>query len=112
MSATVDELHGLLRSLGDASELLDEQRPRIDVDPDNVERGLARLVLTVIELLRQLMERQAIRRMEGGSLTDEEVERLGDTFALLDRRMTELRLEFGLEVEDLNLDLGPLGRLL
>jgi hypothetical protein len=107
-----DQLRGLLHTLDDASTVLDERPHRITADPENVERGLAQLVLTVVELLRQLMERQAIRRMEGGSLTDEQIERLGDTFALLDQRMTELRDEFGLEIGDLNLDLGPLGRLL
>ena len=85
---------------------------RVNADPHNVEKGLAQLVLTLVELLRQLMERQAIRRMEGGSLTDEEVERLGTTFMLLQRRMTELKKSFGLEDADLNIDLGPLGKLL
>jgi hypothetical protein len=86
--------------------------PRVNADPHNVEKGLARLVLTLIELLRQLMERQAIRRMEGGSLTDEEIERLGTTFMLLQGRMGELKKSFGLEDADLNIDLGPLGKLL
>jgi hypothetical protein len=112
MSDATEELRGLFHSLGAASAVLDETPRRITADPENVERGLAQLVLTVVELLRQLMERQAIRRMEGGSLTDDQIERLGDTFALLERRMTQLREEFGLEVEDLNLDLGPIGRLL
>ena len=85
---------------------------RINADPESVERGLVQLVLTIVELLRQLMERQALRRIDAGSLTDEQVERLGTTFMELDRRMEELRDEFGLDVEDLNLDLGPLGRLL
>ncbi len=85
---------------------------RINADPESVERGLAQLVLTVVELLRQLMERQALRRVDGGSLSDEQVERLGRTFMELDRRMAELREQFGLTEEDLNLDLGPLGRLL
>ena len=85
---------------------------RIDANPDDVERGLAQLVLTVVELLRQLMERQAIRRMEAGSLSDDQVERMGDTFMKLEQRMTELRERFGLTADDLNLDLGPLGRLL
>jgi Gas vesicle protein K len=85
---------------------------RIDSNPENVERGLVQLVLTVVELLRQLMERQAIRRMESGSLTDEEIERLGQTFMLLARRMEELREHFGFSEDDLNLDLGPLGTLL
>ena len=84
---------------------------RIDADPERVERGLAQLVLTLVELLRQLMERQAVRRIDHGSLTDEEVERLGLAFMKLDERMDELKQEFGLEDADLNLDLGPLGRL-
>jgi hypothetical protein len=85
---------------------------RIGADPESVERGLAQLVLTLIELLRQLMERQALRRMEGGTLTDEQVERLGETFMKLEQRMGELTEHFGLEQSDLNLDLGPLGNLL
>ena len=85
---------------------------RVNADPESVERGLAQLVMTIIELLRQLMERQALRRIDGGTLTEEQVERLGRTFMELDRRMEELRLEFGLEEEDLNLNLGPLGNLL
>jgi hypothetical protein len=96
----------------DKRELGDALTRRINADPESVERGLAQLVLTVVELLRQLMERQALRRVDGGSLSEEEVERLGRTFMELDRRMTELRDEFGLTEEDLNLDLGPLGRLL
>ena len=85
---------------------------RVHADPETVERGLAQLVLTLIELLRQLMERQALRRMETGALDDEEVERLGQTFMKLAERMEELKHEFGLTDEDLNLDLGPLGSLL
>jgi hypothetical protein len=85
---------------------------RVNADRDNLEKGLAQLVMTLVELLRQLMERQALRRMEGGSLSDEEVERLGQTFMLLEERMEELKEAFGLEDEDLNLDLGPLGRLM
>jgi len=85
---------------------------RINADPEQVERGLAQLVLTLVELLRQLMERQAIRRVEAGSLTDEEVERLGLTFMKLEERMAELKEHFGLNDRDLNLDLGPLGPLL
>jgi hypothetical protein len=85
---------------------------RIEADPETVERGLAQLVLTLVELLRQLMERQALQRMERGTLDDEEVERLGETFMRLAERMDELKTHFGLRDEDLNLDLGPLGRLL
>ena len=83
-----------------------------DEDPRSAERGLAALVLTVVELLRQLMERQALRRVEEGSVTDEQAERLGYTLMRLDERMTELLEHFGLEPEDLNIDLGPLGTLL
>jgi hypothetical protein len=85
---------------------------RIDADPENVERGLAQLVLTIVELLRQLMERQALRRVEAGGLDDETVERLGSTLMALEQRMEELKAVFGLTDEDLNIDLGPLGRLL
>lgn len=85
---------------------------RLDIDPEELEHGLAHLVLTVIELVRQLMERQAVRRMEAGSLSDDEVERLGQTFLALQERIDELKQVFGLEDEELNLDLGPLGNLL
>jgi hypothetical protein len=85
---------------------------RVNADPENVERGLAQLVLTIVELLRQIMERQALRRIDGGGLTEDEVERLGRTFMELDKRMAQLRDEFGLDERDLNLNLGPLGNLL
>jgi hypothetical protein len=81
---------------------------RIDADPEHVERGLAGLVLTVVDLLRELMERQALRRMEGGTLDDDEVERLGQAFMKLNDRMDELKEQFGLTEDDLNLNLGPL----
>jgi hypothetical protein len=87
-------------------------RRRVNADRENLEKGLAQLVLTLIELLRQLLERQALRRIDGGSLAPEEVERLGETFMLLEQRMEELKEAFGLEDEDLNLDLGPLGKLM
>ena len=85
---------------------------RISADPEQVERGLVQLVLTIVELLRQLMERQAIHRMEAGGLSDDEVERLGQTFMALAERMEELKEHFGLSADDLNLNLGPLGDLL
>jgi len=85
---------------------------RIDADPESVERGLVTLVLTLVELLRQLMERQALHRMDAGDLNDEQIERLGTTLMLLEQRMGELRDHFGLTPEDLNIDLGPLGTLL
>jgi hypothetical protein len=108
----------LLAASGDVDRLartlhgVDPFPRRVSADPENVERGLAQLVLTLVELLRQLMERQALRRMETGSLDDEQIERLGQTFMKLAERMEELKAEFGLRDEDLNLDLGPLGSLL
>ena len=85
---------------------------QINVDPEVAEKGLAKLVLTLVELLRQLMERQALRRIEGGSLSEEEIDRLGETFLKLTERMDELKQTFGLEDEELNLNLGPLGNLM
>jgi Gas vesicle protein K len=86
--------------------------PNIDLDRDNAEHGLVALVLTIVELLRQLMERQAVRRLETGTLTDEQVERMGSALMALDEQMALMREHFGLSPEDLNLDLGPLGSLL
>jgi len=85
---------------------------RVNADPEEVERGLAKLVLTLIELLRRLLERQALRRIEAGSLSDEQIERMGQTFLKLEERMEELKQVFGLEDEELNLNLGPLGDLM
>ena len=85
---------------------------RINVDAQSVEQGLAKLVLTLIELIRRLLEKQAIRRMEGEGLTPEQVEELGLALMKLEEKMGELKGQFGLEDEDLNLDLGPLGRLI
>ena len=85
---------------------------RIDADPETVGRDLGRLVLTIVELLRQLMERQALRRVEVGDLPEETVERLGLGLMRLEEAMDELREYFGLRPEDLNIDLGPLGNLL
>ena len=95
-----------------AQEVDDALTRRINADPESVERGLAQLVLTVVELLRQIMERQALRRIEAGALSDDEVERMGRTFMALEERMQELLEEFGLEEKDLNINLGPLGNLL
>jgi uncharacterized protein YjiS (DUF1127 family) len=100
------------RIAGELEHLPEAFPRRVNADPEQVEKGLAQLVLTLVELLRQLMERQALRRMDNGTLTDEQIERLGDTFLKLDRRMQELTEHFGLEEGDLNLNLGPLGDLL
>ena len=81
-------------------------------DREDIERGLAQLVLTLIELIRQLMERQAIRRVEAGGLSDEQVERLGQALMALEQKMEELKEAFGLAQEDLTLHLGPLNRYL
>lgn len=88
------------------------EESRINIDPEKAEQGLAQLVLTVIELLRQIVERHALARVEGGNLTDEQVESLGIALMNLEEKMDELKDTFGLEAEDLNIDLGPLGNLL
>jgi hypothetical protein len=113
---TVDKLltrGGDLRRIASDLDHVPKAFPgRVNADPEQVERGLAQLVLTIVELLRQLMERQALRRMENDTLTEEQVERMGETFMKLEQRMQELKEEFGLEDRDLNLNLGPLGDLL
>ena len=91
---------------------LAEAPRRLHLDSGSTDRGLVALVLTIVELLRQLMERQAIRRLEYGDLSPAQVERLGATLLALEQQMTQLREHFGLRPEDLNLDLGPLGPLL
>ena len=96
----------------DLERVADGLTRRVNADREGLEKGLAQLVLTVVELLRQLMERQALHRIEAGTLTAEEVERLGQTFMALAERMEELKQAFGLEDEDLNLNLGPLGNLM
>src|SRR3989338_5194428 len=85
---------------------------RIDANPKNVEKGLAKLVLTLIELIRKLMEKQAMRRVDAGSLSEEEIEKLGETLMKLENKMKELKGIFELKDEDLNLNLGPLGDLM
>ena len=84
----------------------------IDINTEGVEQGLAQLVLTLVEFVRQLLERQAVRRMEGGNLTEEEVERVGLALMTLEQKVHELADKFGLRPSDLNINLGPLGDLL
>src|SRR5258708_3322905 len=84
---------------------------RISADPEIVENGLAKLVLSIIELVRRLLEKQALRRMDGGNLTEEEIERLGTALMKLEEKMAELKKVFGLSDEDLNLTLGPVKTL-
>lgn len=86
--------------------------PRLNLDQDNVKNSLGQLVLTLVKLLHELLERQGIRRIEAGTLTDEQIERLGLTLMKQAQEIDRLRREFGLEEEDLNIDLGPLGQLL
>lgn len=88
------------------------ERRHLEIDPDDVKNGLGQLVLTLVKLLHELLEKQAIRRMDSGSLTEEQIERLGFTLMRQAEEIGRLRKEFGLREEDLNLDLGPLGRLL
>ncbi len=104
-----DAVADLKRQLEAASHVAPQ---RIDCTSENVEQGLARLVLSLIELLRRLLERQAIRRMEGGGLTEQQVEEMGLALMRLEAKIHELANSFGLKPEDLNLDLGPLGNLL
>ncbi len=85
---------------------------RINATPENVESGLAKLVLTLVELIRKLMEKQAMRRIEGDSLTEDQIENLGETLMKLENKMDELKKIFHLTDKDLNLNLGPLGDLL
>jgi hypothetical protein len=94
-------------------EKLQEALPRrIDANPKNVEKGLAKLVLTLVELIRKLLEKQAMRRIEAGSLSDEQIERVGETLMKLETKMHELKEVFGLKDEELNINLGPLGDLM
>jgi hypothetical protein len=88
-----------------------QTRARLDLDPERLKNGLGQLVLTLVKLLHEVLERQALRRIDGGSLTEEQVERLGLTLMGQAEEIERLRKEFGLDEEDLNLDLGPLGKL-
>jgi len=99
---------GLRRQL---QEIAQQPVERIECSPETIEQGLAKLVLGLIELLRQLLERQAIRRMEGGTLSDQQVEEMGLALMKLEEKIRELAQQFGLKPEDLNLNLGPLGSL-
>lgn len=97
--------------LGAQLDQLMERGRTGEAGPEDVQRGLVTLVMTLVEVIRELMERQAIRRMEAGTLDDDEIERLGKAFLALRDGMEELKSNFGLTDADLNLDLGPLGRL-
>lgn len=93
-------------------EIAESLPGRIDVDPDAVERDLSKLVLTLVELLRRVVEHQAVRRMDDPDLTEEQVERMGTALWRLEQKMEEIKQVFGLADEELNIDLGPLGKVL
>lgn len=90
----------------------DSGTPRVDLNQENVGKGLAQLVLTVVRLVHELLEKQAIRRMDAGTLTDEEIDRLGETLRAQTEEIRLMAERFGLDESDLNLDLGPLGKAL
>jgi len=109
----------ILYYAGSADEIIEELEKlkpgiqgRINATPDNVESGLAKLVLTLIELIRKLIEKQAMRRIDGNSLTEAQIEELGETLMKLEKKMEELKDIFKLTDKDLNLNLGPLGDLM
>lgn len=102
----IESLRAELDRLGGTSP------PRWNADPEDVRRSVARLVLTLVEFIRQLLERQAIRRMEADTLTPEETEAVGLALMRLEETVRDLGKQFGLAPEDLNLDLGPIGRLM
>lgn len=99
LQSRLEQMHGILPA-------------RVDIQPDNVQRDLARLVLTLIEFIRRLLERQAIRRMEGSGLNEAEIERMGLALMRLEQQMQVLKEQFGLQDDDLSLNLGPLGELM
>ena len=98
--------------IAELTELAEQLPSRVDIDPETVSKDLARLVLTLIELLRRVVEHQAIRRMEDPDLSEEQIERMGTALWRLEQKMEEMRAVIGLAGEELNIDLGPLGRLL
>lgn len=102
----LDALRAELRRRTPSSDV-----PRWNADPDDVQRSVAKLVLALVEFLRKLLEKQAIRRMENGSLTPQQVEEIGLALMRLEETVRDLAARFGLDADDLNLELGPLGRL-
>jgi phosphoribosylaminoimidazole-succinocarboxamide synthase len=112
MSDDIEELELMARELKDRLEKRAVTPGRWNADPEDVRRSVMQLVLTLVELIHQLMERQALRRMNEGTLTPEEIERIGQALMQLETTINELAEQNGLELKDLNLDLGPLGKLL
>ena len=117
-AARAREMAALQRDLARAAKAVGGRVPKIlsgpprwNADPDDVQRSVARLVLSLVEFIRKLLERQAIRRMEHGTLTDEEIEKVGVALQKLEKTLHGMAKRFGLRPEELNLDLGPIGRL-
>ena len=110
-AASIASMASAAVSAADRPESVDSDGPRFDIDPEDVRRGLGQVVLTVVRLLHELMERQAERRIEAGTVDDDQAERLGLTLMRQAEEIDRLREHFGLDEEDLNLDLGPLGKL-
>jgi hypothetical protein len=98
-------------TIKEPEEVKDSKPERINIDPKNVEKGLSKLVLTLVELIRKLLEKQAMRRVEGGSLSDAEIEQVGEALMKIEEKMQQLKEIFGLKDEELNINLGPLGDL-
>ena len=105
-TGSMEEMNEVIGMLNGSEE------SKLKLTPENADSGLAKLVLTLVELIRKLVEKQAMRRVDGGSLTDEEIERLGETLMKLEMKMEELKKYFNLTDRDLNINLGPLGDLM
>jgi hypothetical protein len=108
----VAKLDDLRRDLERASRQSSSSPLRWNADPDDVQRSVAQLVLTLVEFIRQLLERQAIRRMDAGTLTPAQTEEVGRALMKLEETVTDIAAKFGIRPEELNLDLGPAGKLL
>lgn len=108
----IEELEAIREEIEKRVSAEAAEAPRWNADPENVQRSVARLVLTLVEFVRRLLERQAIRRMEAETLTPEEVEAIGLALMKLEETVQDIAGKFGLNPDELNLDLGPLGRLL
>ncbi len=111
-SEAATEFARVISSNGASTPAGNRCQARLDLSEDNVKNGLGQLVLTLIKLLHELLERQAMRRIDGGSLSDDEIERLGVTLMKQAEEIGRLKKEFGLSDDDLNIDLGPIGTLL
>ncbi|MEM9500793.1 MAG: gas vesicle protein K [Pseudomonadota bacterium] len=113
LSVGAEDVNAMLnRAVTDPANGLGQGDGRLAIDPDNVERDLAKLVLVIVELLRRLMEAQALSRMERGTLQNEEIERLGEALFKAKAKVEEMREHFGIPEDEFNIDLGPIGRVL